>query len=483
MKRPRARRSSTSRRSSTASRPTGRRRRRSSSRRRSLSASSSRPDSTSPASSSITTPARPPADDVALSTGAARTSRTPSTACAARPRENSPMSSAEDAGSCSSIASTTTLNSSSARKIAAITAKTASRIAPKMSSRVHRGPGSGRSPVSRRLPAVAQRGNQRRPNFHLRAVGCGRLAPEHQRGRVRLRAVRALPFYIGGFLGPFGGGVVAVLVPQLRDAFDATTAGVAATLPAYLIPFAVFQLVSGTIGERIGRRKVVRTAFIAYALLSLAAAFAPTWRRSSSSARCRAPRTRSSRRCCWPAWRTSSHRASSGAPSGRSPRCRPRRSRSPRSAAGCSARWTGGSRSSSQVVVALGLALFPPHDAERRDAPAAPARRVHPPRRPAQRRGVHRLRGRDRHRVPRRRAGGRRVRARLDPARRPAGRASASPGCCSAGRRATPWTASAARRSSSSASRSAPCWSSRSASHPQRSRWARCGSRSGSAPR
>ena len=88
--------------------------------------------------------------------------------------------------------------------------------------------------------------------------------------------MRTLPFYIGGFLGPFGGGVVAVLVPQLRDAFDATTAGVAATIPAYLVPFAVFQLVSGTIGERIGRRKVVRTAYIAYALLSLLAAFAPS---------------------------------------------------------------------------------------------------------------------------------------------------------------------------------------------------------------
>lgn len=88
--------------------------------------------------------------------------------------------------------------------------------------------------------------------------------------------MRALPFYIGGFLGPFGGGVVAVLVPQLREAFDATTAGVAATIPAYLIPFAVFQLVSGTLGERLGRRRVVRTAYIAYAALSLAAAFAPT---------------------------------------------------------------------------------------------------------------------------------------------------------------------------------------------------------------
>jgi MFS family permease len=84
-----------------------------------------------------------------------------------------------------------------------------------------------------------------------------------------------LPFYIGGFLGPFGGGVVAVLVPQLRDAFDATTAGVALSIPAYLVPFAALQLISGTLGERLGRRRVVRTGYIVYALLSLAAAFVP----------------------------------------------------------------------------------------------------------------------------------------------------------------------------------------------------------------
>jgi MFS family permease len=90
---------------------------------------------------------------------------------------------------------------------------------------------------------------------------------------VRSRAT--LPLYIGGFLGPFGGGIVAVLVPQLRDAFDATTAGVAAAMTAYLVPFAVLQLVSGTIGERLGRRRVVRTGYIVYAAVSLAAAFAP----------------------------------------------------------------------------------------------------------------------------------------------------------------------------------------------------------------
>src|ERR1700755_3342658 len=93
---------------------------------------------------------------------------------------------------------------------------------------------------------------------------------------MRSKGPGTLPLYIGGFLGPFGGGVVAVLVPQLRDAFDATTAGVAATIPAYLVPFAALQLVSGTIGERVRRPAVVRSASLAYALLSICAALAPS---------------------------------------------------------------------------------------------------------------------------------------------------------------------------------------------------------------
>ena len=50
----------------------------------------------------------------------------------------------------------------------------------------------------------------------------------------------------------------------------------AASIPAYLIPFAALQLVSGTIGERLGVTRVVRTGFIAYAVGSLIAAAAPT---------------------------------------------------------------------------------------------------------------------------------------------------------------------------------------------------------------
>src|SRR6185312_4865711 len=58
---------------------------------------------------------------------------------------------------------------------------------------------------------------------------------------------RTLPLYVGGFLGPFGGAVLAVLIPELRDAFDATTTEIALAVPAYLVPFALLQLISGTL--------------------------------------------------------------------------------------------------------------------------------------------------------------------------------------------------------------------------------------------
>ena len=77
-------------------------------------------------------------------------------------------------------------------------------------------------------------------------------------------------------MGPFGGAVLGVLVPELQASFHATRDAVAASIPAYLIPFAALQLVSGTIGERLGVTRVVRTGFIGYAVGSLIAAAAPT---------------------------------------------------------------------------------------------------------------------------------------------------------------------------------------------------------------
>jgi MFS family permease len=80
--------------------------------------------------------------------------------------------------------------------------------------------------------------------------------------------------YAGGFLGPFGGGVVTVLVPELREAFGISSAGASLALTVYLVPFAVLQLFSGTLGERLGRARATRAAFAVYAAASLVAAAA-----------------------------------------------------------------------------------------------------------------------------------------------------------------------------------------------------------------
>jgi MFS family permease len=87
------------------------------------------------------------------------------------------------------------------------------------------------------------------------------------------RATR-VALYAGGFIGPFGGGMVTVLIPELREAFDVSSSTASLALTAYLVPFAALQLVSGTLGERLGRARATRVAFIVYALASLWAAVA-----------------------------------------------------------------------------------------------------------------------------------------------------------------------------------------------------------------
>ena len=90
------------------------------------------------------------------------------------------------------------------------------------------------------------------------------------------RRVRAAALYAGGLLGPLGGGVVAPMLPQIGRSVHASSGAVAGSITAYFVPFAVIQLVSGTLGERWGRRRTVRVAYLAYVAASLACALAPT---------------------------------------------------------------------------------------------------------------------------------------------------------------------------------------------------------------
>lgn len=89
-------------------------------------------------------------------------------------------------------------------------------------------------------------------------------------------ALRKAAIYAGGTLGPLGGGVVAPMLPQIGASLHASSGAVAASLTAYFIPFAAIQLVSGTLGERWGRRRTVQAAYLLYLFAALACAAAPT---------------------------------------------------------------------------------------------------------------------------------------------------------------------------------------------------------------
>ena len=72
--------------------------------------------------------------------------------------------------------------------------------------------------------------------------------------RAPILTTQTLPYLVGGFLGPFGTMAVISIYPELRQSFDASTAAVTWSFSGYLFAMAGLLLVSGTIGERLGRR-------------------------------------------------------------------------------------------------------------------------------------------------------------------------------------------------------------------------------------
>ena len=83
------------------------------------------------------------------------------------------------------------------------------------------------------------------------------------------------PLYVGGFLGPFGGAMLVALIPNVAAGLDASVAQAAAAITAYMVPFALLQLVSGTLAERLGPPRVVRGAYLAFGVAAVGCALAP----------------------------------------------------------------------------------------------------------------------------------------------------------------------------------------------------------------
>ncbi|OYN98388.1 MFS transporter [Enemella evansiae] len=88
---------------------------------------------------------------------------------------------------------------------------------------------------------------------------------------------RIWPIYLGGFLGPFGAPVVTTMLPELGASFGVDIAAAAASLTAYLVPFAALMLISGTLAEHWGRRRTVRIGYLVFALASIGCALAPSF--------------------------------------------------------------------------------------------------------------------------------------------------------------------------------------------------------------
>ncbi|GAA4538094.1 MFS transporter [Pseudonocardia xishanensis] len=67
------------------------------------------------------------------------------------------------------------------------------------------------------------------------------------------------------------------MLPELGGSFGISPATASTSLTAFLLPFAAAMLVSGTLGERWGRSRTVRLAYVLYSLSCVAAVLAPSW--------------------------------------------------------------------------------------------------------------------------------------------------------------------------------------------------------------
>ena len=77
-------------------------------------------------------------------------------------------------------------------------------------------------------------------------------------------------------MGPFGATLVLPMFPELRTTFTTSTEVIGWACTAYLLPFAILLLISGTLGERWGRKRTVRCTYLLYAIASLLCALAPS---------------------------------------------------------------------------------------------------------------------------------------------------------------------------------------------------------------
>ncbi len=77
---------------------------------------------------------------------------------------------------------------------------------------------------------------------------------------------KRLAVLTGGFIGPLSGNAVLAMIPVLKMEFGASAEEILLSISFFMLPFALFNLFSGTISDVFGRRKIISAGFLVYAL-------------------------------------------------------------------------------------------------------------------------------------------------------------------------------------------------------------------------
>jgi len=83
--------------------------------------------------------------------------------------------------------------------------------------------------------------------------------------------------YVIAFTGPLAGNAVLALLGTLRDEWGVSSATILLAIPAFMFPFAIGQLFSGTISDAYDRKSTMILGLGIYSLSNIAAALSPSF--------------------------------------------------------------------------------------------------------------------------------------------------------------------------------------------------------------
>src|SRR6201991_4339154 len=95
--------------------------------------------------------------------------------------------------------------------------------------------------------------------------------------RITYRSMLTLiAAYLGLFVGLIDANAINLALPAIRDDLGGGISGAQWTIDAYNVTFAAVLLTSGSLGDRFGRRRLLRAGLTVFVVASIACAAAPS---------------------------------------------------------------------------------------------------------------------------------------------------------------------------------------------------------------